>query len=704
MRLKTALLVTTTLICGTNAALAQEGPLSEPAADTPDPTTIIVKGKKKDVVKKLDKTVYSTANNPTADSGTAQDVLQSTPTVSVSAGGDISVQGNKNVTVLVNGKPSTAMMGESRAVTLQTMSGSDIASVEVITNPSAAYSANGGAIVNIVLKKDRKPGAHGSVRGNMSDQGLWNITAAGDYTRNKLSLHATAGIRRDGSLKFRQSDVHWTDPLTGGFGENSQSSEVFIRRTTWNASISTDYDLSETDTLSASASYNFRRSRPYFDEFHADYYAGTPTDTYHRISNGPNQQSDNSFGLSYSHQKDDIVLKAGAQHSDTDILVDKSAGNVYIYPVQPTAYNRIANRNGLHMDQANFDYARPFGATGQVSFGLFYEKTRNDIDNYFAGIDPVTSAETVDGNITHRYRVIETLKAGYVTGQMTWAEKWEALFGVRLESTNTRLDAEHQSPIPDGDFLAVNPSLHLKYTFSSKKYLKLSYSQSQQRPDPRDMSPYATYWDAQNVFIGNPNLKPQNLKALELVYETDRDRLSRNLGLFYRTSRDTVIDVRSVTADGAFLNSKANSGSGLSAGVDASLAWDVSDAFHLSADGSAYFVRLEALDLDGLNRQSGTSYSANLNLNYSKGKDVLTFDAHLQGPGLTPQGTYSATNTLNLTWKHHLTKRLDLNMNIRDLLNGSKQSYTNRTSTYYQRGYDHFDVRRVFIGFVYKVG
>jgi len=138
------------------------------------PTKVIVAAKKESVVKKLDKTVYDAAGMARAANGTAQDVLQSTPELSVAPDGKISVRGNSQVTVLIDGKPTAMTSGsnDERAVAPQTMSGADIASVEVITNPSAAYNANGGAIVNIVLKRNRKPGAHAQVQGSASDHGL----------------------------------------------------------------------------------------------------------------------------------------------------------------------------------------------------------------------------------------------------------------------------------------------------------------------------------------------------------------------------------------------------------------------------------------------------------------------------------------------------------------------------------------------------
>ena len=168
-------------------------------ADRPAPT-VTVTARKEAVARKIDKTVYDVSNAPRAANGSAQDVLQATPELAVTADGRIAVRGNTQVTVLVDGKPTALLSGssEDRAVALKTMSGAGIASVEVITNPSAAQSAGGGAIVNIVLKRNRKPGAHAQVQGSATDQALWNAGASGDVTRAAPTPKDSASLTKSG--------------------------------------------------------------------------------------------------------------------------------------------------------------------------------------------------------------------------------------------------------------------------------------------------------------------------------------------------------------------------------------------------------------------------------------------------------------------------------------------------------------------------
>lgn len=667
-------------------------------ADDPPIATVTVAAKKEPVVKKLDKTVYDVSSMPKAANGTAQDVLQSTPEVSVTADGKISVKGNSQVTVLIDGKPTAMLSGDDRAVALQTMSGTDIASVEVITNPSAAYGANGGAILNIVMKRNRKPGAHAQLRGSATDQGLWNVGTSGDLTRKNISVHGSLAFRHDGTLKMRRSAVDWNNPLSGQTGQTRQTSEIFVRRKVDSAALGIDYALSETDSLTLSTRHNARRSRPLLDTLNVAR-AGASETVYHRVSYGPNEQSDTSASLGYSHRNNGTALKATAQRSKTIGLIDKSYSDVYVEPARATGYSRGATRSARHLDQATLDWSRA-SQHGQWGMGLDLQEKVDDIDNYQAAIDPLTGAETPDPHTTNGYAVKTTLSAVYLTDQIRHG-KWEVLLGGRAERMALQVSPA-QGITQTSHWQAFNPSLHTRYALSDKADLTLSYRRSLQRPDPRDLNPFTTYIDAQNLSRGNPGLQPQLLTSWEMGANADANRLSGNASVFYRTSRDTVTDARSF-ADNVLVTSKQNGGRARSAGVTGSLDWTPAATLKLSIDGGVYRVMLDTPDLFGPVRQNDISGYMNLRAAYSVGQDDLSLDAHFQAAGITPLGRYGATSSLNLTWKHELTKTLSLTVNASDIFDGSRRTYRTDTSTFRQTGFDHFVARRVYVGFVKRI-
>jgi outer membrane receptor for ferrienterochelin and colicin len=668
---------------------------AQQSAEPETGTTVTVQGKTGAVKNVSGGTSYDVSNSPKAVNGTAQDVLQSLPGVSVTADGQISVKGQPQVTVLIDGKPSAVMSGPDRAVALQTMNGSDIARIEVITDPSAAYNANGGAILNIVLKKNRNPGARGSLRGAASDQGLWNIAASGDRTRGRISLHASAAFRRDGTLKFRDSTLDWRNPLTGETGATRQSSEVFIRRIVESASLGLDDDLSERDTLSFAGSYHFRRSRPWFDELTRR----SDGEAFHRISYGPNQQSDDAASVSFSHQGA-AALKLFAQSSGTINLVDKSYHNDWLSPVQPTDYHRGLTKSARRLNEVSADWSRPVTG-GQWGLGLDAQGEANDLTNYQAAIDLATSTETPDPNVTNRFRVVTGLSAAYVTRRYDIG-KWQVLLGARLEIAALRLTSAGYAH--DTHWAALNPSLDVRYAIAKADTLSFGYRHSLQRPDPEDLNPFTTYLDAQNRARGNPDLRPQSLTAYELNFAHDGEHVSRGLGAFYRISRDTVVETRGIEDGDILLTTKQNGGRGRSIGATASLDWRPDDVWSLQGDLGAYHVSLNTPDLDGPVRQSALSGYVNLSLGYQKRRDTLSLDAHAQSGGLWPLGHFGPTQSVNLSWNRRLTSHLSFTLNANDVFDGSKSVTRMQAATFRTRGYNHFVARRLYIGFVRRLG
>lgn len=671
-------------------------------AEDPGISTVTVAAKKEAVVKKIDKTVYDVSNMPRAANGTAQDILQSIPDVSVKADGQISVKGNSQVTVLVDGKPTAMMSGDERVVALQTMSGADIAGVEVITNPSATYNANGGAILNIVLKRNRKPGAHAQVQGSAANQGLWNVGASGDLTKKNVSVHGKLAYRNDGTLKIRQSAVDWNNPFSGQAGQTLQTSEVFVRRIVESATFGVDYTLSDTDSLSLSTRRNVRRSHPKFDTLNV-VRTGASETIYHRVSYGPNEQSDDSAGLSFNHQDSDAALKATIQRSNTMGLIDKSYSDVFVEPARTTGYSHGATRSARHLSQATIDWTRSSERSakhGQWGMGVDIQDKVDDIYNYQASVDPLTGAETPNPDTTNGYAVNTTLIAAYLTDLFKYGN-WEMLLGGRAERMALRVRPA-QGVRQTEHWHAFNPSLNLKYTLSDKADLTLSYRRSLQWPDPRDLNPFTAYVDAQNLSRGNPSLKPQLLTSWEIGANAEVPHLSSSFSTFYRNSRDTVTDARSF-ADNVLITSKQNGGQARSAGITGSLDWRPNGKLNLGIDTGVYRVTLYTPDLNRVVRQDGISGYMNVRASYSVGHEDMSLDAHGQSPVITPLGRYGATTSVNLTWKHQFTRTLSLTVNASDIFDGSRRTYRTDASTFRQTGFDHFVAQRIYVGFIKKI-
>ncbi len=635
----------------------------------PTVPTVMVTATRVPVVRKLDKTVIDVASMPRAANGTAQDVLQATPELAVSADGAIVVKGNSHVTVLVDGKPLALMSGtnEERAVALQAMNGADIASIEVITNPSAAYNAQGGAIVNIVLKRDRKPGAHGQVQASAADHGRWNTGASGDAGNKVVSVHGNVAVRHDGTEKIRASTVAWEG------GETRQQSTVFVHRVVESAGLGLDALLNDTDSVSVSARHTARRSRPLFDVLN-----WTDGTIYHRISEGPNTQSDDSASVTFSRLQPGGALKVMLQRSNTRALTDKSYRDVF---VSSTAFSHGATRSARQLDQATVDWTR-----GPWGMGADLQDKVEKLDNDQAAIDAATGLATIDPATSNHYTATTITRAAYLTHQIRQG-RWEALLGGRYDSA--RLLTAH--------WQAFNPSLHVLYAASASTDVTLTYRRSLQLPDPRDLNPATTYIDAQNRSRGNPGLQPQRLDSWEIGADAGAGPWQRNVAVFYRNSTNTVVDAYRV-ADHVLLTSKQNGGRASAFGVSGALDWTPRAALRLGLDAGAYQVRLLTPDLSGRVRQQKMAGYVNLRA----GMGDIALDAHVQSAGITPLGTSGATSSVNIGWKHSVSRTCSVTVDVNDLFDGSRRTYATGAALWRQSGVDHFVARRLSIGLVQK--
>jgi outer membrane receptor protein involved in Fe transport len=220
-------------------------------------------------------------------------------------------------------------------------------------------------------------------------------------------------------------------------------------------------------------------------------------------------------------------------------------------------------------------------------------------------------------------------------------------------------------------------------------------------PDPRDLNPFTTYIDAQNVSRGNPGLGPQRSTSWELGTHAGGPRLDGGVTAFYRVTRNTVFDAHSLAGD-VLVTSKRNGGQARAAGVTATVDWTPAAGLRLDLDTGAYRVMLDTPDAAGPVRQDGVAGYLNARAAYHGAHDDLALDAHAQSAGLVPLGHTGPASSVNVTWRHALGKSFSLAVNANDIFDGSKRAYRTDTRAFRQAGYDHFVARRVWIGVVRK--
>ncbi|MFT4252334.1 MAG: outer membrane beta-barrel protein, partial [Caulobacter sp.] len=411
MRLKTILLSATAIIATPCLALAQAAapaPVqAQSAPKTPAPAAVegvTVTGDSTAMRSSIDRRSYSVANDLSARTGSIADALRNIPSVEVDVQGNVSLRGDANVTILIDGKPSGMFNGDGRGDALQAMPADQIDRVEVMTNPSAAFRPDGTAgIINLVTKKTRKPGGTGTVRLNASTDGRYNGGVSGNYVKDKLTLSGDIGLRHE------EQEAWQAIARQTAAGSSTQDGAFENGGDMVNLRGGVDYDVTPRDRLSGEVRYRSMK----FDTTGEETYdaAGSATD-YVRATDAHMKRDNAGVSADWRRQFKgaEHLLTAHLEYEETDFSRDATAVNDY------SAASDLYERYGFGAEQkrTNFktDYARPNVGGGTLKTGLDFEWARNDYDNH-GETGPSWNALTVSPARTNRFLFDQDVYAAY---------------------------------------------------------------------------------------------------------------------------------------------------------------------------------------------------------------------------------------------------------------------------------------------------
>ncbi|MBO9543657.1 outer membrane beta-barrel family protein [Caulobacter sp.] len=648
---------------------------------------------------RIDRRSYSLSDDLQAKTGSIGDALGNLPSVEVDPDGKLSLRGDANVTILVDGKPSGLFKGAGRAAALQQLPADRYARVEIITNPSAAFDANGsGGVINLISKKAKGAGITGSLQANVGDQGLANGAGNVGYNSSRLSLNGDLSVRRN-ILKKRTREHR---DLAG----DVESDGVYQGRTSAsfsNLHLSAQYEVGERTQLSADA-HHLRLD-----------WVTREADAFEIRSPGREISSTRVGRKTYRVYDDGIEAQlvrkfAGEDH---DLTLDLDHGAITNKDRQPYAYLAGAPETGAYqamdfdqrqtLTRLSADYRKPLPEGAKLTAGVQVEDDGYLYENSGArGADAATARP--DPSLTNRFRYGQVVSAAYATLERPFG-KLTALMGLRVESARIKteqltLGGTHR----DTDTRAF-PSLHLSYALDDRRQVKGSYTQRLERPDPDDLNPFPNTAGALTVTAGNPALKPEETRGVEASYEY-RDGPAYHLAtVFYRDIRDTVTDIVTPLEGGTLLSTKQNLGRKRNVGLELSVGGRLTSKLTYTASTTATYSEIEAEGLTGEKTRSALLVGGKGSLNCQiTSADLFQLNAQLRAKRLTPQGYAPAYSTLNLGFRHKIDERLSLVATARDVLNTSQtREYVTQSGLRQRVDYDN-NSRRFTLGLSYALG
>lgn len=635
------------------------------------PSTIVVTGQRAATTRTPDSVIYNTNNNAQGEAGTAGDVLNTLPGVNVSGDGNVSLRGN-NVQIYINGKPAASMQGGGQAATLQSMPGSSVASVEVITTPSAKYDANGGAIINLILKKRAEPGAQGTVSVFAGDMGRKNMTISGSYGAGKLSSRMDISLRDN----VRQTRTFGERLLRSDDGSVVRRSVRVADYTpthtrSLNVNGSLEYALSDSADLGGDFSLQHSSPKNIVYEHRADYdAAGLVTSEYDRVRTGVYYDRSYDASVYYQRQGADSrdSLKIVAQTGRSAVEYDRPFVSTFTVPQIEQTAERIYNRYVTRQQRLAADYDRPLGEILRLGLGAELKRDLIRQDNGHASIDPAVATDLSDPPILYMFIARQTTAAAYVTLQAAF-DRWTLQAGERGQIVSVDARVSPATPLPRRRITSADYSFSVTRDVGAGS-LSAKLNHSLQLFDPRDLNPLVTYIDPVTRSIGDPTLLPQKVTSAEAGYSMSKGARDASLSFYYKRVSDVLVDYNLFLPDDVQVNAKQNSGSASSYGVEASFSDKLTKKLKYSLTANLFHSTLPVLDENGVRQtEARFSYVLQGSLDWKPtSKDQVSLDATIQGPTLVPQGLKSGTSAVSLVWRHTLAPALTLSLSGQNIV------------------------------------
>jgi outer membrane receptor protein involved in Fe transport len=659
---------------------------------------------------RIDRQVYDVKSDVSSTNGTAADALNNVPSVAVDPDGTVSLRGSTNVQILVDGKPSAMLQGDNRGAALQAMAADDIESVEVINNPGAQFGneAGGGPILNLVMRRNRKPGGFATVNGNGGTAGRYNSAVNGTYNEGAWGFQGSANVRHDGRNSTAEVTRDRLDPVTGEFVHSSQSSVGAGLNDMAGVNGTVSYNLNPSDTLTGSANYNGRTN----DQRASDHYingatAFIPANDYVRSTTRSGDSKNFSWGGRYDHKGElpgetlKIDLRVSASENDSTSAYANDYANEGMADTRAAQYNN----NSTRIVDFTGDYERPL-AGGSLKAGYKAATNTTTFDTLYTDIDPVTGMATVNAGRSNQYELEETTLALYGSYQMRLSDRWGALAGLRAEYTDMDIQQITGNVEAKNNYINYIPSFFATYKATETANIRFAYARRIRRPNANDLNPYVTYRDEFNVSSGNPNLKPTKTDSFEVGYETKMYGLETNLRGYYRRDTDAIVDFRTFIANNVLLTTKQNGEGSHSSGLEFTVSGKLTPSLTLNTSGNLARSQQTTQDDSGaLITRTANSLSGRARLNYQyDAANQIQMALQMMGKTLSGQGYRSPNHTFNMSWRHNVTPQLSLVANVTDLFNTNKMETVINSATLRETSTRHFDGRVFYVGLSYRFG
>lgn len=687
---------------------------------------VVVTGEATNVALALDKKVFRVDKDASATGGTAEDALKNVPSLSVDLDGNLTLR-NASPQLFVDGRPTTLTLDQIPADAIET--------VEVITNPSAKYDASGGqaGIVNIVMKKDRRLGYNGSIRGGFDTRGALNGGGNINVREGKLNVFLSAFANQRISKGTSETDRQnfFGNPRTNLLQDSKNNMNGYFT----NLRGGFDWFVDNRNTLTISGSYtrgNFNPEntlRITTDSLFADR-TGQSTS----IRNTINERSFTNIGGSVLFKH--LFPKEGKEWTADINFNQVSFGGFGDFTTEFVGRNLESRERQESDSKSSFvtiqaDYVDPLTKNVKLEAGVRASIRDNNNQNTSSVYNAISDSYVQVPNFADVYNYEDAVYAAYATLSYQ-TKKWGYLVGLRAESS------AYTGVLPDNEVtfendypLSLFPSVFVTHKLNDEDNIQLSYTRRINRPNFFQLMPFTDFSDSLNIRRGNANLLPEFTNSLEFTYQNIFNKGNNLLvSAYYKQANDLITSYQFTEFDAALdreviVTSFTNSNSSLAYGVELTFRNALSKKIQLTSNFNAYNSRVDASNVeeDLIVEQFSWFIKENLQMtlpqNYMlqisgeyRSRAAFTpssgssrFRGHRFGSTNTAQG-YSLDNYFVdvSVRKSFLKRKLSLTVSIRDILKTRRRGTYTATDLFVQETFGNRDPQVARVTLSYRFG
>ena len=666
-----------------------------------------VEGERPLFVQTAEKRIFNVERNSLSTGGSAIDALRQVPGVEVDPDDNISLRGNTKVNLMIDGKPSSIAGGDIKSL-LQSVPASNIADIEVMTNPGAKYDPEGMAgIINIVLKENRFAGLNGSFNSGGDTQGGTNFSGQVNFRNTKFNSFVNLGLNNkvwnsDGTSYRKMEFNQFNNILNQSYDSKSNGPNLFVKT-------GGEYFIDPTQSLGLS--FTLSDGKRYRDNDNYTMDKGPGESRYIRISDSDSDRGGYDFNLNYDKKfkNPKHKLTSYLRLSDGNNLGEDEYKNTEWEDYEEFFVNAAEARNSDEGSNKGFDfqvdYVQPFESGSKLELGFSSKKNDRD-DKQTAEIYDYSINQYVnDSEFSNDFNFNETVNAAYLQyGGSYWFIGYNA--GLRYEMVSMLSDLKSNPEVFKKDYNSFYPSL--SFTLGAPQFFQMqaSYSKRVRRPRSRQLNPFISRQDERNYRSGNPFLDPEYTDSYEINFSRFSRGISLSFGTYYRNTTDQITRHKEVNQNGTSLASYKNIGSKKTKGFEYNIVGSLGKKIRIIFGGNTYWDDINT-DIYGdvYDKTSKTNtFRISPTYNVLPTTEISFFMFH-QPKKEIPIGTFNAMTWSSMSVKQKLMEeRLNLTLNISDPFAMSGFGFSLQNESWVQESIRNFSSRTVRLTLEYRFG